>query len=157
MSSDIHIFAEYSPGNGKNVFSIRGTGSRYTSMYNWLNGPKCSARSIHNDMPWDHIVFDDPFDEQSFLVIYEDDLTFSTDTTDPYRPIPHVVHRMNVVPEAERVVGQSYMENCGHYHVWNPKPEGWCLQDEVMKMMADEIAKELDNEILEQLLNHAKK
>jgi hypothetical protein len=158
MSDFLIILTEYSEKHGKNVFSIRGMGKQYDNMYRWLNGDKCSARSVRTDFPWDHIVFDDPFDEQSFLTIYDAEyqrggngIIFTKDTTSPYRPLRPQRHKAGVVPHEDRVPGQSYMENCGHYHRWDPTPEGWSLDQEVSDALSTEMAKAIDDEILKEL------
>jgi hypothetical protein len=145
------IIAYYRPESDKNAFAIRGEVSeRYESLYKWLSGGKCSARSVYSDMPWDVIVFDDPFDEQSFLVFYEGDIEFSTMQGDePYRPLPKIKYKQGVVPAEERVIGQSYLGNCGHYHVHQDPNRDF--MGELADTLAAEISREIDNEILEQL------
>ena len=156
MSSDFLIIQAHGRGESKtpqNAFSIRGLGARYDSLYRWLNGKKCSARSVANDWPWDTIVFDDPFDEQSFLVYYEGTISFDEET--PYQPLPKIEHKQGVIPDEQKVAGQSYLCNCGHYHVHDPR--SWSERQEgIEELLAREIAAAIDAEIIAEILNLAK-
>jgi len=152
MAADVlGIVAYWSEKNQSNAFGIRGFGARYDNLYQWLNGPNSSARSMAADFPWDYIVFDDPFQEQQFTTIYADDLMFEEGSG--YKPLPPGQKPNGWVPHEERVPGKSYLETCGHYHVWDPKPEGWTLEGALLEEMSKAIAEEIDREILERMLN----
>lgn len=63
---------------------------------------------------------------------------------------------MNIVPDSERIVGQKYLEKCGHYHAWDPR--SWQeREDEIVSALSQEIADQIDAEILEELLDLAHK
>lgn len=151
MSDVLGITASWSPKRNQNVFGVRGVGQRYENLYRWLNGKKCSARSVSNDWPWDYIVFDDPFHEQQFMTIYQGDIIHDEDPEYAYRPLQPGLKPKGWVPHEERVEGQSYREACGHYHVWT-KPTGRSLEDEIADVLSAEIAKEIDNEVLRELI-----
>lgn len=128
-------------------------GQTYETLYHWLNAPKHAARSVANDFPWDYITFDDPFYEHQFVAMVGERITFE----EGYVPVPAGLAPLDFVPHEKRVPGEKYLEKCGHYHVWDPKLADWSLEDEVMKVMAEEIAREIDAEILEELLALANK
>ena len=151
MSDMLGITASWSVDRNCNIFGIRGMGERYNGLYLWLNGPKCSAHSVSTDWPWDYIVFDDPFHEQQFVIIYEGTITFDEDPAYAYRPLPKGLAPQGWIPHEERVEGQSYLEGCGHYHVWK-KPSGRDFMDEVADILAQEIANEIDREILDEMM-----
>lgn len=148
MSDALGIVASWSKDRQRNVFGIRGIGDQYDRLYKWLNGSKCSARSVSNDWPWDYIVFDDPFDEQSFMVLYKENIYFDEDLEYAYRPLPK--NPKGWVPYEERTEGQSYLEVCGHYHVWKA-PSGRDLADEITDTLGQAIADEIDHEIVKGL------
>jgi hypothetical protein len=57
-----------------------------------------------------------------------------------------------IVPKEDRIAGQKYLEKCGHYHTWNPKPDGWSLEGELMGKLAKKMSDEIDQDILGKLL-----
>lgn len=152
MHDMLWIIARWGETQQQNCFSIRGIGERYDALYQWLNGGKTSARSVYTDFPWDTIVFDDPFDEQQFLVLYEGTIEFDKET--PYLPLPVVAYRKGVVPIEEREVGKSYLGNCGHYHIHQPVKGS--IVDDLEEKMAKILRKEIDREILDELRKLAK-
>lgn len=152
--SSLGIIAWWSEERGCNMFRIRGVGPRYDALYAWLNGPKCSARSVGDDWPWDFIVFDDPFHEQSFLILYQDDISFD-EPPYSYRPLPANLKPLGWVPYDQRVEGRSYLEVCGHHHIWK-KPSGRDFLDELSDVLSQAIADEIDREILDDLMRLSK-
>ena len=131
-----------------NVFSIRGIGERYDNLYRYLNAPTCSARTVFNDFPWDHIIFDDLWDEQQFINIYEFDI--ENDQEYPYQKQPKALNKIGIVPIKDRVIGESYLNTCGHYHVHEDPNKN--LEDELLAIMSNKITEEIDAEILGMLL-----
>lgn len=152
MRTDLlHIIGYWSEERQANGFRIRGpndqNGERYKALYAWLHGGRCSAFCVMEDFPWDFIAFTDPWDEQNFLTLYQNDISF--DDEEAYRPLPKIKHRQGVLPIEQRVEGQSYLENCGHHHIWrNPTSS---LESDLVKIMATAIADEIDAQILEEL------
>lgn len=138
----------WSEEHQRNVYAVRGFGPSYDRLYAWLNGARSTARSVVTDFPWDYIVFDDPFYERQFLTIYEGQVDLAAD----HRPPPVGVKPLGWVPHAERVVGQRYLEVCGHHEWRGEPPPAADVGDLIQAALMTEITKELDEAVLNDLL-----
>lgn len=150
---NLYINGYWNHDENRNGFAVRCcTGEKYQNFYKWL-ATIPSARSSANDFPWDYIYFTDLFDEQLFLEQFADDIY--ADIDEPFRRFVKVPGR-SFVPDSEKIVGQKYLETCGHYHTYyGPTPDD--LETHFANLMAEEIAAEIDREIYESLKSVIKK
>lgn len=149
------IVGFWSSEHKQNRFGIRGTGPRADRLYAWLNNEDHTAYTTSNDWPWHYIAFHDPFYEFMFTRLWEDDIHFEDEEEFAYHPLPEDLKPMGWVPHDQRIPGEKYLETCGHYHTWTPRTES--IEDEMLRVMSDQIAREIDAEILDELLALSKK
>jgi hypothetical protein len=69
----------------------------------------------------------------------------------------HRARRMAIeslmVPDSERVIGKMYLEQCGHMHKWKGPRKSWAeAEKEILSKLSTEIAKEIDDEVLRDLM-----
>jgi len=146
----ISIFAAWDSEYECNVYRVRGIGDDYSAFYKSLyTEPTRTIRAqpvfrsmwSNADFPWDYIWFYDVQDETRFRESYNAIITHE-DSRLPVQPLKD--------PQ-----GYSWCGRCRTFHENGPPWEQ--VEKDLIQKLSDEITREIDAEILAELLRLSKK
>lgn len=140
--SDMILWYEGNDQYNCNVFSVRASmHPSYGAMYDTFNKrvKYPSVQSLESDFPMDHFTFFMEEDEKNFVEEYKEYIKV-------VEQFPPKKWRRPKDP-----AGIQWCDRCRTFHQV-PDPNADPLEEELSKMFADEIQKEMDEELLQELL-----